>query len=597
MTNLTTALIAVGSTAKKTAESGAIEKVSKGFALSAIALPALPPLFIKLANAIMKIGTGNAYKASIIMQRIGEILANWENVGMAPKLPAFFESLFTGISKISGAITKLFVLAGKIPWLGVLFRAGAETFALYIEGILIAWDTMRIKMSQISWWEALGLAVIRASARLGDFVAMLIPFWDPKLVEQFDKQMSKWKTWSRWLDSEADKKSKKLSTPEVTTPDTPAFLSGVEPTAEATKQLEDWQKTVLDHKIELMDYMAKEYILAKNLAIAYKEVADAHLKGVSLKEMPTAGYETFIPFSKIATPAYKDTRFSGDVAAENAMGVATVQLAENRKQVLANAEAFRRLGDSGKYTKEQMAQLANILGIETPKAMSGWEIASQALYNVGSAMQSLLQVQQNLRAADEAEHQRKMERLNTELDAIREQGFQYTEFYRNKEKLANQENKEHVKTMSRMFKFQRAVNTITAVMDSYLGFNSVMKDSTLPTLARLVIAPSVLAMGLANAYAIASQPTPKFATGGRIGGNPYGDNTTVLAQGGEFITNQRATRRNLRTLESINNGVNMDGGSGISVNITGNVIGSREFVRDTLVPEIRKALRDGYTIA
>ena len=377
--------------------------------------------------------------------------------------------------------------------------------------------------------------------------------------------------------------------PKIVTPKELTDLEKFRVEQEANNRaLKDYLKLLDTGKITLKEFLA----LAPNAedVLAVKNVFG--LRGPSVSDKPTA------PNPDAFATKMRGILQTTDLGTQGqSIGSVAASLAEESARVKEVTAALYDYAKANKLSATETQKLASALSVDIPQSISGVEIASQALYNVGNAMQSLIQVQQNLRDKDAEEHQRKMERLNAELDALREQGFQYTEFYRNKEKLANQENKEHVKTMTRMFKFQRAVNTITAVMDSYLGFNSVMKDSTLPTLARLVIAPSVLAMGLANAYAIASQPTPKFATGGRIQGNPYQDNTAVLAQGGEYITNQRATRRNLRTLESINNGVNMDGGAGISVNITGNVIGSREFVRDTLVPEIRKALRDGYTIA
>ncbi len=357
-------------------------------------------------------------------------------------------------------------------------------------------------------------------------------------------------------------------------------------TVTTPKELEEWQKSVDQLYKEALANMKQEAILKDKLLDVEVMLYQAKEKNLKLKSPGSlAGFLAPEPLvSKGLSPA------------DNLMGDAIMQLRGNKGEAALAAQALKNLGDSGAYTKKEMAELANILGLPAMRTFAdNVAVASQATYNIGAAMQSLMQIQQNFRDKDVEEHERKMARLNSELDALREQGLQYTEFYRNKEKLANQENKDHVKTMQRMFKFQRAVNTITAIMDSYLGFNAVLKDPTLPSLAKLVLAPTMLAMGMANAAAIASQPTPKFKSGGVIPGNQYQDSTMVLAQGGEFISNRYATRRNRRTLESINNGVNMDGGPSINVNISGNVIGQREWVRDHLVPELKRAVKDGYS--
>ncbi len=70
----------------------------------------------------------------------------------------------------------------------------------------------------------------------------------------------------------------------------------------------------------------------------------------------------------------------------------------------------------------------------------------------------------------------------------------------------------------------------------------------------------------------------KFAEGGIVPGVGNQDTVPAMLTPGEVILNQ-AQQQNL---------VN---GMGITINIQGNVLGTREFVRDTLVPEINKAVR------
>ena len=77
---------------------------------------------------------------------------------------------------------------------------------------------------------------------------------------------------------------------------------------------------------------------------------------------------------------------------------------------------------------------------------------------------------------------------------------------------------------------------------------------------------------------LASVSKLKFADGGMVPGFGNQDTVPAMLTPGEIILNQ-AQQENL---------VN---GMGLTVNIEGNVFGTTEFVRDTLVPEIQKAVR------
>ena len=82
----------------------------------------------------------------------------------------------------------------------------------------------------------------------------------------------------------------------------------------------------------------------------------------------------------------------------------------------------------------------------------------------------------------------------------------------------------------------------------------------------------------------------RFATGGIVQGQ---DNVPIMAQAGEFIIRRAIVEQvgvdNLARLNSGEGNV----GSTVNVNINGNMIGNEEFVRDTLIPEINKTVRQG----
>tara|TARA_R100000234_G_scaffold3488_1_gene2912 strand:+ start:6562 stop:8721 length:2160 start_codon:yes stop_codon:yes gene_type:complete len=82
----------------------------------------------------------------------------------------------------------------------------------------------------------------------------------------------------------------------------------------------------------------------------------------------------------------------------------------------------------------------------------------------------------------------------------------------------------------------------------------------------------------------------RFATGGMVEGQ---DNVPIMAQAGEFVIRKAVVEQvgvdNLARLNSGEGNV----GSTVNVNINGNMIGNEEFVRDTLIPEINKTVKQG----
>ena len=80
-----------------------------------------------------------------------------------------------------------------------------------------------------------------------------------------------------------------------------------------------------------------------------------------------------------------------------------------------------------------------------------------------------------------------------------------------------------------------------------------------------------------GAVEVATIEAQQFAGGGIVQGNPsQGDTVPVMATAGELILNQAQQE-------------NLTGNMGVTVNISGNIVGNEEFVRDTLIPEIKKA--------
>ena len=82
----------------------------------------------------------------------------------------------------------------------------------------------------------------------------------------------------------------------------------------------------------------------------------------------------------------------------------------------------------------------------------------------------------------------------------------------------------------------------------------------------------------------------KFQTGGLVGGNSHSQGGTIIeAERGEFVMSRNAVDSiGVDALANMN-----ERGSPITVNINGNVIGTRSFVRDFLIPEINKSVSQG----
>ena len=120
-----------------------------------------------------------------------------------------------------------------------------------------------------------------------------------------------------------------------------------------------------------------------------------------------------------------------------------------------------------------------------------------------------------------------------------------------------------------------------ALIDTYAGANKALASAPPPF--NFVLAGSVIAAGLANVLTISRSmgDLKAFATGGdfvtsgpqmiMVGDNPGG-----------------RERVQVTPLSS----PNINGPQGINVNIQGNIIGTQEFVRDSLIPEINNTIQN-----
>jgi len=110
-----------------------------------------------------------------------------------------------------------------------------------------------------------------------------------------------------------------------------------------------------------------------------------------------------------------------------------------------------------------------------------------------------------------------------------------------------------------------------------------------------IIDPTNIAGGLFTAVSsfiahsgglITNRGVQRFARGGVVKGE---DNVPILAQAGEFVMRREAVENiGLRNLMAMNQS---GSAGGVTINVAGNMIANDEFVRDTLIPEINRTMR------
>lgn len=131
-----------------------------------------------------------------------------------------------------------------------------------------------------------------------------------------------------------------------------------------------------------------------------------------------------------------------------------------------------------------------------------------------------------------------------------------------------------------------------AIISAYTGANKAFEQGGV---LGFLTGASILATGLANVAVISREISnmKKFESGGLVGGRRHSQGGTIIeAEQGEFVMSRNAVKTiGVGALNEMNASGSI--GSTINVNINGNMIGNEEFVRDTLIPEISKTVRQG----
>jgi len=182
------------------------------------------------------------------------------------------------------------------------------------------------------------------------------------------------------------------------------------------------------------------------------------------------------------------------------------------------------------------------------------------------------------------------QRVSNELKALRK-----TDKFRNASMEQRQTMEDDVrakfaKEQQRIFELQKKMSILKIIIDTITARNKLMADGFAASIfdpsasirAKLTMA-ALMASSAAQIALVSKQQAPAFARGGSFvtGGEQFikvGDN----AGGRERV--------DITPLSSPDFG-DAGGGTGVTVNIMGNVIGTQEFVRDNLLPEIENSIR------
>ena len=182
------------------------------------------------------------------------------------------------------------------------------------------------------------------------------------------------------------------------------------------------------------------------------------------------------------------------------------------------------------------------------------------------------------------------QRVSNELKALRK-----TDKFRNASMEQRQTMEDDVrakfaKEQQRIFELQKKMSILKIIIDTITARNKLMADGfaasifdpTASIRAKLTMA-ALMASSAAQIALVSKQQAPAFARGG-----------SFTTQGEQFIkvgdNSGGRERVDITPLSSPDFG-DAGGGGSINVNIMGNVIGTQEFVRDNLLPEIEDSIR------
>ena len=366
--------------------------------------------------------------------------------------------------------------------------------------------------------------------------------------------------------------------------------------AEANKLIAPTKEDLIDinnkiaaQETSLTKALADEEKIVKNLGEAkYQEILSAIKKSLKTdlerrdvledqKELAEKSIEHALKYEAVIR---KIAGLEQDIAKTKAEQVDLGFTFSFDPDALINAYSnFRELNEAEQKTMDE----AEILRLQTREQLFSDhfnKVLNMAQQNINAQKQAELSA---LRDTDAFRNASAEKRQDMEKDALKHlQKQQNTIFKINQ---ANEIIKVILSSMSTASKIKDMQDELEAVAASMYAIGNVVAGNKAAAGAVALKAQRglVIASGAAQAGLIAGQKPPAFARGGSFitGGQQMimvGDN----AGGRERV--------DITPLSSPDFG-DAGGGGSINVNIMGNVIGTQEFVRDSLLPEIENSIR------
>ena len=182
------------------------------------------------------------------------------------------------------------------------------------------------------------------------------------------------------------------------------------------------------------------------------------------------------------------------------------------------------------------------------------------------------------------------QRVDNELKALRR-----TDKFRNASMEQRQSMEDDVrakfsKEQQRIFDFQKKMSILKIIVDTITARNKLIADGLAASIfnpaagirAKLTMA-ALMASSAAQIALVNQQQAPAFARGGSF----VTDKEQLIRVGDNAGGRERVDITPISTPDFGDAG----GGTGVTVNIMGNVIGTQEFVRDNLLPEIENSIK------
>lgn len=514
--------------------------------------------------------TKSLSKLGLFVLNIAQKIRNFQyRLGLFVKYTPGLQKLVNTFKFLGGALkTLLKPLASVAKVLG--------RWSLLLSAFFVVWDLFKARMSGLGWLESAWFTIRSFFYSIADLITLF----------QFDL-MGK-------LDRELEKaRAIKSAREDFVGPMIPEAILAerVKKTKEELEKVVDPLKSYTDKINDLREKQAQQNAeFATWLDLLQRGAIDLREFNSLTKDLQNQ------PNAFKALGAGNVNAPVGDAPVRGGGAVAPTLVSTPEKLVPKK----KALNEEWSKEAQLIVDVTNKLGYYYVKMVEVFD-GSNGFFNqlgqiTGSLTQTydyLIQAEQYRLEAQREANREKLEMLSEELQMLDRLGLSNTTFYKRKKK--ESEDLEDVESarLRRLQEQRKKFAIADALINSFASFTKNIATYAWPLGA--VLGGLSLAAGLAQVQAISAQ---QFATGGIIPGNPYQDSTQIYAQGGEYIVNRNATARNLNLLESINNGGSFGGGGGsITLNVQGNIIGEDSWVRDNLLPQINRAVREGHELA